>query len=238
MNKPEKNYFSVNRVLLHSNRWLSEKFTRGQAWIDLFGLAQHTDSYIRVRGIKINIKRGQLGNSQLTLANRWKWSRGKIKRFLNELEMDGDIEQQNSKVTTLITIKKYNLWQGGNTTNRTTDGQQTDNKQYTYNKDNKDNNKKKETQQAKSTLLINYLIEQLKVMNNIKSLDDTVKKNRQYAYLLVKNKIVPEFKHEPNTEKIKMAIDKILSRINQDQFHKSKSTTTRYIYYNFNKIIK
>lgn len=112
MSNPEKNYFLVNRNLLSSDRWLNEPFTRGQAWVDLFGLAQHSDSYIRVRGIRVDVKRGQLAYSQLTLAKRWRWSRNKVRRYLKELEKHGDLKQQNNEVTTLITIVKYDLWQG------------------------------------------------------------------------------------------------------------------------------
>jgi len=139
-NNAEKNFFFVNRELLHSSRWLSEKFTRAQAWVDLFGLAQHTDNFFFVRGIKVEVKRGQLAYSQLTLASRWKWSRDKVRRYLKCLESDGDIIQQNNEITTLITIVKYNVWQGNNTTDDTTEKQQKNTKQDTYNKDNKNNN--------------------------------------------------------------------------------------------------
>lgn len=110
--KSEPNYFKVNRSLLQSSRWLSEPFTRGQAWIDLFGLAQHTDNFFRVRGIKVDVKRGQLAYSQLTLAKRWRWSTKKTRRYLNELENEGDIAQQKNNLTTLILILKYDFWQG------------------------------------------------------------------------------------------------------------------------------
>lgn len=138
------NYFKVSRGLLFSDRWLCEKFTRGQAWVDLFGLAQHTKSYFMVRGIRINVERGQLAYSQLTLAKRWRWSRNKVRGYLATLEKDGDIKQQNNEVTTLITIVKYNLWQGNDTTNDTTEGQQKDNRKYTYKNVEKVENEKKE----------------------------------------------------------------------------------------------
>lgn len=135
MTQPQEklsNYFQVNRGMLHSERWLNEPFTRGQAWVDLFGLAQFKDSYIRVRGIRVDVKRGQLAYSQLTLGKRWKWSRNKVRRYLSELEKDGDIEQQNNEVTSLITVKNYNEWQLGDTADDTTEGQQKDNRRDTY----------------------------------------------------------------------------------------------------------
>lgn len=136
--KNKSNYFFVNRALLHSDRWLGEKFTRGQAWVDLFGLAQHSKGFFRVRGIKIEVERGQLGYSQLTLAKRWKWSRGKVRRYLKELKNDGDIvletRHQNLDITTVITIVKYDLWQGTRHQTEHQTGHQTDTKRDTYNK--------------------------------------------------------------------------------------------------------
>jgi hypothetical protein len=157
------NFFFVNRKLLHSDRWLSEKFTRGQAWIDLFGLAQHSKGFIRIRGIKITLERGQLAYSQLKLSKRWKWSRGKVRRYLKELENDNDISlktihqtgQQIKFVTTLITIIGYSNWQGDNTASNTANGhqtgQQTDTKQDIYNKNNNENNEKKRERPLKKS---------------------------------------------------------------------------------------
>lgn len=149
----EPNYFYVNRDLLESERWLSESFTRGQAWVDLFGLAQHSPGFFRIRGIKVDIERGQLAYSQLTLAKRWKWSRGKVNRYLVELELHNDITlktiQQNGQqikfLTTLITIVKYDKWQGNRTAKQTADGHQTDTKQDIYNNDKNDKNVKKDS---------------------------------------------------------------------------------------------
>ena len=109
---PEPNYFKVNRSLLNSERWLSETFTRGQAWVDLFGLAQHKNTYFRIRGIRVEVQRGQLAYSELTLSKRWGWSRNKTRKFLKELENDGNIEQQKNNLTTIISIVKYDFWQG------------------------------------------------------------------------------------------------------------------------------
>ena len=136
------NFFKVDRGLLGSPRWLSEKFTRGQAWVDLFGLAQHADNFIRVRGVKVDVKRGQLARSLETLSDRWKWSKDKIIRYLKELENDGDISMQKSNVITLITILKYEQWQGKHNAEPTTENMQTDCRPVTYkkNKNKKKNN--------------------------------------------------------------------------------------------------
>ena len=137
-------WVSIHRDILNSDLWLSEKFTRGQAWVDLIMLANHKDGYFRKRGVRVDIKRGQVGYSELALSDRWRWSRGKVNRYLNELETDGNIVQQKTHVTTLITIVKYNIYQvkqdSKQDNRRTTNGQQTN----INNKDNNGNNGNKE----------------------------------------------------------------------------------------------
>ena len=136
-------WFSVWRKLFDNDLWLSETFTRGQAWIDLIGLANHDDGYIRIRGNKVPVLRGQVGWSETKLQERWKWSRGKVRRFLKELKAEQQIEQQTNNITSLITITNYDIYQcngtAGSTAGSTADGQQTDSRQYPNNKDNKDN---------------------------------------------------------------------------------------------------
>jgi len=123
-------YFNVSRKLLDSPIWVSETFTRGQAWIDLIGLANYRPGAIRKRGIVVPVERGQIGYSEDSLAKRWSWSRGKVRRFLAELCMEQQIEQQKSNVCTLITIVNYEMYQTANgttssTASSTTNGHQT-----------------------------------------------------------------------------------------------------------------
>jgi hypothetical protein len=126
--------------------WKEKPFNRGQAWIDMILLANHKEGQVRARGIPIKILRGQLGWSKVALAERWGWSRGKVTRFFDELEIEQQIEQQNNNVTSLITIINYEKYQGDGQqivqqtdSKRTANGQQTD----TNNKDKKLKNEKK-----------------------------------------------------------------------------------------------
>jgi hypothetical protein len=85
-------------------------------------LANHKKGMIMVRGIPIEIDRGQIGWSEETLAERWKWSRGKVRRYLDFLEKTGQqIVQQKSRVKSLISIVNYDRYQFNDTTNDTTD---------------------------------------------------------------------------------------------------------------------
>ena len=106
-----KGWIKIHRSLTESELYLSEPFCRNMAWIDMLILANHHDGKLRVRGHIIELKRGQLGWSKAALAGRWRWSRSKVQRFLGELHADGQIAQQGSNMTSLITILNYDEFQ-------------------------------------------------------------------------------------------------------------------------------
>lgn len=112
-------WFSVDRSLLGSDLWLGEPFTRGQAWIDLIGLARFEGGSVRLKGTLLEVARGKVARSEGNLADRWMWSRGKVRRFLNELEIEQRIVQQKTNVTTLIELINYDQYQHGGTANGT-----------------------------------------------------------------------------------------------------------------------
>lgn len=104
-------WFKIHRQLLNSPFWTCEPFTRGQAWVDLIGLTNHADNFFYCRGIKVDVKRGQCGWSEVALAQRWKWSRSKLRKFLNDLEKEQQIKQQKGNVNQIITIINYEIYQ-------------------------------------------------------------------------------------------------------------------------------
>ena len=118
-------WIRLHRKIMDNQLWLSEPFTRAQAWIDLLLLANHKAGHMRKRGVLVEIKRGQVGYSEESLADRWHWSRGKVRRFLKELkpvqQIDRKPVQQNPKLSSLISITNYHLYQGSGTTDGTTD---------------------------------------------------------------------------------------------------------------------
>ena len=125
-------WFSIHRKLLQSPYWLADEFTRGQAWVDLIGLANHKDAKFFVRGIPVHVKRGQVGWSKKRLAERWKWSRPKVDRFLNRLESEQQIVQHDNGPSWLITLTKYDSYQA----NRAPERAQSVHKTCTNNNDN------------------------------------------------------------------------------------------------------
>ena len=116
--------------------WTADKFTKGQALIDLYKLAQFQNGMVHKRGIIIELMPGQLGWSMKSLAKRWQWSIGKVRRFLNYLEKVGHIELQKTNVSTTITLLH---WINNDMANKHANGKQTKSKRYPNNIVNKGN---------------------------------------------------------------------------------------------------
>lgn len=116
-----RGWVRVYRKLQDNPIWTESKFTRGQAWVDLILIANHRPGHIRVRGIKVDVGRGQVAHSEVTLAERWQWSKGKVRRFLSELQRTDMVDLHKSNIINLITIKNYDYHQSDGTANSTTD---------------------------------------------------------------------------------------------------------------------
>ena len=105
-------YIKLYRQLFENPDYFAEKFSRIQAWIDLLLLANYEESAMYVRGIRMQVGRGQLAKSMDSLAERWRWSRFKVEEYLKELENQQQINVQKNNVISLITITNYERYQG------------------------------------------------------------------------------------------------------------------------------
>lgn len=126
-------WIKLHRAIMDHPDWLSEPFTRAQAWVDLLLLANHKAGHIRKRGIAITVDRGQVGHSEQTLASRWQWSKGKVRRFIVELTRLSQVSRRISQktvlkktsVSSLIYIVNYEKYQMNGTEDGTEDGPKT-----------------------------------------------------------------------------------------------------------------
>lgn len=100
-----KGFCMLSKELLDSEYYFSERFTRMQAYLDLCLLAEWKDRKFIKRGQVVELKAGQLAKSEEELADRWKWSRNTVRKYLNEQQTIGNIEQQKSRLITIITVK-------------------------------------------------------------------------------------------------------------------------------------
>jgi len=107
----DRGWFPLCRNIIDDDLYCCERFSKGQAWIDLLLLAGYKDNTFNIRGNKINLKRGQLGYSIRALAKRWKWNRRTVNKFLLELSKCGKIQHRKTQLTTIITILNYDEMQ-------------------------------------------------------------------------------------------------------------------------------
>lgn len=138
-----KGYISIHRKIEDSWLWLSEPFSKAQAWIDLLLIANHKNSSFFLRGIKIEVKRGHIAWSEEKLSSRWKWSRGKLRTFLKLLETEQQIIQHKSNKINIVEIINYDLYQKQDNkidSKKTTERQQSEQQKDIYNNVNNDNN--------------------------------------------------------------------------------------------------
>jgi len=145
-------WVKLNRSI--TEHWLwndGEPFSKGQAWVDLFTQANFKPTTISIKGKLINIGAGETARSEVTLAKDWKWSRGKVRRFLEKLKNERMIEQRAVQVTSVITICNYKAFQVSDTAGGTVDGTAhgtvggTDAVQYTVHKQEGKKERRKET---------------------------------------------------------------------------------------------
>jgi hypothetical protein len=122
-------WIKLHRKITLNPMWTAEPFTRGQAWVDMLMSAAYTQTHVRIRGVRVDLKPGQIALSEVAYAAKWQWSRGKVRRFLSELETVQQIVQQKTNVTTVVTVTNYSTYQHGSTADGTAsdtaDGQQT-----------------------------------------------------------------------------------------------------------------
>lgn len=115
-------WLKLHRSLLDNPLWTAEPFSKAQAWVHLLLVANHKDGGFLKNGQWIEVKRGQTGESVMSLSKRFRWSKNKVLRFLDLLEKQQMIEVKTTHLTTIITICNYNDFQGNDTSGETPNG--------------------------------------------------------------------------------------------------------------------
>jgi len=139
-------WIKLHRQIIENEFYLSERFTKTQAWIDLILLATHKEQTTYPKGVEIKLAPGQLCWSQVSLAGRWKWDRKTVGKYLETLQNRKMVDTRKTNVTTVITIKNWFLYQGDEQRN----GQQKDSG-FPTNK-NVNNDKKELPKERKKTI--------------------------------------------------------------------------------------
>ena len=84
----KKDYFILKRSIVSDQLYFLEKFSKFQAWQDLIYLANWNTGSVKQGLDVINLERGELCHAENYLCQRWRWSKGKVRRFLNWLVKD------------------------------------------------------------------------------------------------------------------------------------------------------
>lgn len=148
-------WIKIWRKLSDSPMWLEEPFTKGQAWVDLLMLATSSDHMSRYKGKDKQYRAGTVHFSLRFLANRWRWSRNKVYRFIERLKNEQMIDYQgrtgngttdgttdgaindttNGTINdTVLIVINWALYQGSKTTNGTTNDTTNDTTKRTRNR--------------------------------------------------------------------------------------------------------
>lgn len=128
-------WIRVQRSLVEHWLWQDEPYSFGQAWIDLLLTASWKDHKSYFHGELEHKKAGTVYTSKRYLADRWKWNRRKLDKFLSALEGDKMVEIESTKNCTTINIVNYTMYQDM----RATTAPPLHHDCTTNNKDNKDN---------------------------------------------------------------------------------------------------
>ena len=113
MSKDKRGWIRLHRKTrdhwLWDNKEVKSKF---EAWIDLLMMASHKERSIYIKDQLVTIKRGEVCCSLNAFAKRWKWSTGKVRRFISVLKTDTMVVQRTTRVATHLSICNYDTYQG------------------------------------------------------------------------------------------------------------------------------
>lgn len=107
-------FYLMHRGFWDDDIFSEQPFTEREAWHWLISQAAFDDHKTRhpIKYQMVSVARGQLPTTVRELSRRWKWSVGKVQRFLKLLAEDGKIGTTYDTHLTIITILNYNKYQG------------------------------------------------------------------------------------------------------------------------------
>jgi hypothetical protein len=106
-----KGYIMLSRRFFANPLWVEPReYSRAEAWLDLIQAAGIEERVIILDGRAIESRRGELAASRRFLENRWRWSAGKVTRFLDMLKSQGMIETRKEHGQTVIRLCNYDTY--------------------------------------------------------------------------------------------------------------------------------
>lgn len=139
-------YIKLHRKILENMLWTEKPFDYAHAWLDLLLLANYKDLQVIRRGQVVDRKRGEVNTSIGYLADRWGWSKNKVRNYLSILKGTGMCTPEGTPHGTTLRIENYSKYQGDahteGTPKGTTEGTPKGTPEGTHDKKDKESNKK------------------------------------------------------------------------------------------------
>lgn len=106
-------WIKIDRKIQSSDLWLDdEPFCRRAAWVDMILLANHAGRDVLLGNQTVWVARGQFITSQDKLAERWRWTRKRVRTFLSTLvKLEMIKVDTRAKRYTAITLVNYGVYQ-------------------------------------------------------------------------------------------------------------------------------
>ena len=94
--------------LFESPFWMMKPFSKKEAYVDLFKLANASGkSMYETRGVFVTLEEGEVGTSLILLAERWGCDRKTVKRFLVSFDKMGYVDCKFDNVGTKIKLLQW-----------------------------------------------------------------------------------------------------------------------------------
>lgn len=217
----KEGYFLLHRKIFDNPILNVKPFCKGFAWINIIGFANHKEGFIQVKnGTLIKIERGECGYSEKALADIFGWSRGKVRRFLEQLKTEGMIQLKTVENRNIIRILNYEPYQTVHQKNEKTDSKRYTKRTQTINDKEYINNisyinislsNKKITREERE-ILKNYLLRQKRKPDNLEAYIKTLITNGDWVSIVEKEKKRQQIKEEKREqEKLKKIEDEVIT---------------------------
>ena len=105
------------------SHWLWEgnnPFDKRSAWVDILLMVNHKEKKVNLGNELFTVKPGEKITSERKLADRWGWSRTKVRNFLELLENDEMIEIEKTTKKTTLKVCNYSDYQNVENNKKTT----------------------------------------------------------------------------------------------------------------------
>lgn len=110
-------FFAVSRDFWADTAFRDEPMSEREAFLWLISKAAFRDRDFDINGKTVHLKRGQCAGSLRYLASVFKWSEGRVRRYLKRLKtrqmIDTPIDAARDAGLTVITLCNYEKYQGG-----------------------------------------------------------------------------------------------------------------------------